>query len=259
MRKAVAALVALLAVGCAHAPTREGRWVRLFDGRTLKGWTPKISGYTLGEDPMRTFRVRDGAIAVSYDGYGGSFGKHFGHLAYKKPFSAYRLRFEYRFSGHWLPDVETWQQSNSGIMLLGQPPETMTRDQSFPVSLEMQLLGADRGEPSPTANLCTPGTNVVMNGKLETTHCINSTSPIIPNGRWVKAEVEVDRAGNVTHFVEGVPVIRYGAPQYDPTDADAKPLIARSGGQLAISGGYLYLQSEGHPVEFRKIEILPLR
>jgi hypothetical protein len=123
----------------------------------------------------------------------------------------------------------------------------------------MQLLGAERAEPSPTANLCTPGTNVVMNGKLETTHCINSTSPVIPNGRWVKAEVEVDHAGNVTHFVEGVPVIRYSAPQYDPADADAKPLIARSGGQLAISGGYLYLQSEGHPVEFRKIEILPLR
>lgn len=246
----------LLLGACATAPESDG-WTPLFDGRTLTGWTPKITGRALGEDPRRTFRVADGAIRVSYDNYE-RFGGEFGHLAYRTPFSAYRIRLEYRFSGHWLPDVQNWQQSNSGIMLYGQPPETMTRDQQFPVSIEVQLLGAKRAEPSPTGNLCTPGTNVVMNGKLETEHCINSSSPVIPNGRWVKAEVEVDRAGSVTHYIEGEPVMRYSAPQYDPADADARPLIARAGGKLALAGGHIYLQSEGHPVEFRKIEIRPL-
>ncbi len=253
-------LLLCLAIGaCAPLPAAgDGRdWRPLFDGRTLDGWTPKITGYALGANPFGTFQVRDGAIRVSYDRYD-KFGGRFGHLAYRTPFNAYRVRLEYRFSGRWLPDVEGWQQSNSGIMLHGQPPETMTRDQKFPVSIEVQLLGAERAEPSPTANLCTPGTNVVMNGKLETQHCINSSSPIIPNDRWVKAEVEIDRAGNVTHFVEGRPVLRYSAAQYDPTDDDAKPLIARAGGRLAIEGGYIYLQSEGHPVEFRNIEVKPL-
>jgi hypothetical protein len=257
MKRILSLLLALAALSCSHSPAREEGWRPLFDGRTLSGWTPKISGHALGEDPLRTFRVQDGAIRVSYENYG-KFAKRFGHLAYRAPFSAYRLRFQYRFSGRWLPDVEAWQQSNSGAMLHAQPPETMTRDQSFPVSIEVQLLGADRAEPSPTANLCTPGTHVVMNGKLETTHCINSQSPIIPNGRWVNVEIEVDRAGNFTHFVEGRPVMRYGGAQYDPTDPDAKPLIARNGGSLGISSGYIYLQSEGHPVEFRGIEIRPL-
>jgi hypothetical protein len=246
----------LLLASCASAPTGDG-WRPLFDGRTLEGWTPKITGHALGEDPLHTFSVRDGAIRVSYDRYT-RFAGQFGHLAYRMPFSAYRIRLEYRFHGHWLPDVQDWQQSNSGIMLHAQAPETMALDQQFPVSMEVQLLGADRAAPSPSGNLCTPGTNVVMAGKLETQHCINSSSPVIPNGRWVKAEVEVDRAGNVTHFIEGRPVMRYSAPQYDPTDADAKPLIARAGGRLELSGGYIYLQSEGHPVEFRKIEIKPL-
>lgn len=249
----------LIAAGCAHSPSAgaESGWQPLFDGRTLDGWTPKIAGHALGEDPYRTFRVEKGAIRVSYDGYDGFKGR-FGHLAFRTPYSAYRLRFEYRFSGRFLPDVETWQQSNSGVMLHAQPPATMGRDQKFPVSIEVQLLGAERAEPSPTANLCTPGTHVVMAGRLEKTHCINSTSPVIPNGRWVKAEVEVDRQGNFTHFVEGKPVLRYAGAQYDPDDEDAKPLIAAAGGRREIGAGYIYLQSEGHPVEFRKLEIRPL-
>jgi hypothetical protein len=260
MRRLAPLAALLIAAACAPAPApgADQGWVRLFDGRTLSGWTPKVTGYAAGENPLGTFSVRDGAIRVSYDRYD-AFRGRFGHIAYKSPFSAYRLRLEYRFTGKYLPDVEAWQQSNSGMMLHAQAPETMGRDQKFPVSIEVQLLGADRAEPSPTGNLCTPATNVIMNGKLETTHCINSSSPVYPNGRWIHAEVEVDRAGNFTHFIEGRPVLRYSGAQYDPTDEDAKPLIARAGGKLPISGGYIYLQSEGHPVEFRNIEIRELR
>jgi hypothetical protein len=256
--RAAALLPLLILFGCAHSGGAQERWIQLFDGRTLNGWTPKISGLAVGEDPLRTFSAEGGAIRVSYDHYGGAFGKRFGHLAYRTPYAAYRLRWEYRFSGKWLRDVEPWQQSNSGIMLHGQPPETMTLDQKFPVSVEVQLLGAERAERAPTANLCTPGTHVVINNKLETTHCINSAGPVLANGQWIKAEIEVDRAGNFTHFVEGQPVMRYGGAQLDPADADAAPLIAARGGVLVVTGGTLYLQSEGHPVEFRNLELLPL-
>ena len=255
MIRQFAALSLMLTGACAHS-NAEPAWQPLFDGRTLNGWTPKITGHRLGVDPLDTFTVRDGAIQVSYDEYE-SFGGRFGHLAYRVPFSAYRLRFEYRFTGDTMAGVEPWQQSNSGIKLHGQPPETMRVDQQFPVSAEVQLLGSDRTEPGPTANLCTPGTHVVMNGALETEHCINSTGPVLPNGRWIKVEIEADRAGNITHFVEGRPVLRYSNVQYDPGDADAAPLIARNKG-LAVTGGHIYLQSEGHPVAFRNIELLPL-
>lgn len=226
---------------------------------TLKGWTPKISGYALGKDPMQTFRAEDGVIRVSYDRYGDGFRKRFGHLAYRAPFGSYRLRLEYRLIGQSMPDVESWQQSNSGVMLHGQAPATMGKDQSFPVSIEVQLLGAARQDPAPTANLCTPGTHVVMGGKLETTHCINSTSPIVPNGRWTKVELTVDSAGNITHLVDGAQVIRYAGAQYDQTDPDAQKLIEAAGGKLVLQSGYIYLQSEGHPVEFKNLELQLLR
>ena len=57
------------------------------------GWTPKIKGYPLGENFANTFRVEDGVMKVSYDGYN-SFDNKFGHIFYKDKFSHYRLRVE---------------------------------------------------------------------------------------------------------------------------------------------------------------------
>ena len=245
-------------VMAAPASAKPGQWQRIFDGRTLKGWTPKITGAPAGENLGNSFAVADHAIRVTYDGWT-RFDGRFGHLAYNRPVGAFRLRFQYRFFGKTLPDVEDWQHSNSGAMLLAQSPWSMARDQKFPVSLEAQLLGAERPEPSPTANLCTPGTNVVIDGKLVTEHCILSTSPVMANNQWIRAEFEMTKDGRVTHFINGKPVFHYSDPQYDPTDADAKPLIAAAGGALAIKGGYIYLQSEGHPVEFRNIELMELK
>jgi len=143
-------------------------------------------------------------------------------------------------------------------MFHAQAPETMRRDQDFPVSLELQLLGVPRPTQEPTGNLCTPGTTVVIDGKRDLRHCINSSSPLIPLGRWVKLEVEVLPDGRITHFIDGQPVMRYEAAELDPADADAKSLIAAAGGELALRGGYIALQSEGHPIEFRNIELLRL-
>ena len=253
-------LVIIVAAAAMAVPTgaSAAKWQRIFDGRTLNGWTPKVTGAPVGVNWGDSFKVRNGVIRVDYAGWS-AFGGRFGHLAYKRPLSAFRLRFEYRFFGNTLPGTEPWQGSNSGAMLLAQSPHSMRRDQDFPVSLELQLLGEERQEKAPTGNLCTPGTNVVIAGKLQTEHCLLSTSPVLANNQWVSVEVEVTRAGNVTHRINGRTVFQYSNPQYDPTDEDAKPLIAAAGGELRIRKGYIYLQSEGHPVEFRNIALMELK
>jgi hypothetical protein len=256
--KAILLLAALAVASAPVAPeTPKHSWKSIFDGKSLAGWTPKIAGYAVGEDPRHIFRVENGALRAEHDGYE-KFEGQFAHIFWKTPVSAFRIRFEYRLFGKMLPGGQPWQHSNSGLMFFSQAPGTMRRDQSFPVSLEAQLLGAERPKPEPSGNLCTPGTNVHIGGKLETQHCILSSGPILANGRWIRAEVEVTRDREVTHFIEGKPVLRYSAPELDPADADAKPLIAAAGGRLALTGGYLALQGEGHPVEFRKIELMTL-
>ncbi|MCH7905089.1 MAG: DUF1080 domain-containing protein [Armatimonadetes bacterium] len=245
-------VVAVLAL----APFRQDRWVSIFDGKTLDGWTPKIVGQELGEDPYGTFRVEDGKIVVRYDKYEGPFNGRFGHLFYKTEYSNYRMRLEYRFVGDQVKGGPGWAFKNSGIMIHGQRASSMGLDQSFPVSIEVQLLGGSGSGDRPTGNLCTPGTHVVMAGKLHTRHCTNSSSPTFHGEEWVRAEIEVRGNKLVRHMINGVVVLEYGAPQYDPGDKEAQKLIID--GQLMLSGGTISLQSESHPIEFRKIEIMVL-
>jgi Domain of Unknown Function (DUF1080) len=252
----------LLTLALAPAVTVAGDaekkdWLALFDGKSLDGWVPKITGHDAGVNFGDTFRVENGVLKVSYDRYD-AFGGRFGHLFYEKPFSHYVLAIEYRFVGEQAKGGPDWAFRNSGVMIHGQPVETMQRDQDFPISIEVQFLGGrGDGKPRPTANLCTPGTNVVMNGRLETAHCVNSASRTFDGDQWVRVEVEVHGDGRIIHKVNGEPVLSYEKPQVGGGNVSKHdPSVMKDGQQLA--GGSISLQAESHPVEFRKVELLNL-
>ncbi|HOS93281.1 MAG TPA: DUF1080 domain-containing protein [Armatimonadota bacterium] len=248
---------AVVASGLWAQDEAEEGWVSLFNGQDLEGWTPKFAGSDLGVNYRNTFRVEDGLLRVAYDEWD-RFSGEFGHLFYKEPFSHYRLRIEYRFVGEQVTEGPGWALRNSGVMLHCQPPETMGIDQSFPVSVEVQFLGGDGTNERHTANLCTPGTNVVMGGELITRHCTDSASKTYHGDQWVTVEIEVDGGTTIRHLLDGQVVLEYDQPQLDPNDGDAKPLIEAAKGELALTGGYIALQAESHPVEFRRVEILNL-
>ena len=221
------------------------------------GGTPKIKGYDYGDNFANTFRVDNGSICVRYDGYDNKFQDRFGHLFYKAPYSNYVIGLEYRFVGQQLPDGPGWATRNSGIMIHCQKPETIRKDQDFPVCIEVQLLGGDGKNLRHTGNLCSPGTHVVMNEKLLTQHCFDSRSETYHGEQWVKAEIEVHGNGLVIHRINGQAVLEYEKPQLDPGDADAKTILNQTGDKM-LYGGYISLQSESHPVEFRAIQIRQL-
>jgi hypothetical protein len=247
-------VLALLLTAIAASPVRAadapatGQWIPLFNGKNLDGWTPKIKGFELGDNHLDTFRVENGVIRVAYDKYT-KFDEKFGH---------YRLRAEYRFIGEQTPGGPGWALRNSGLMLHCQAPETMRKAQDFPVSIEVQLLGGDGRAERSTANLCTPGTHVVLKGKLHTAHCTDSNSKTFHGDQWVTAEIEVHGDKVIKHFVNGEPVLEYEQAQLDPGDADAKRMIEQRGGEKLLREGWISLQAESHPVEFRKVELLPL-
>jgi hypothetical protein len=248
----------LCTAGCAaeQAGPSKSRWIRLFNGKDLTGWTPKIAKHELGENYKDTFRVQDGLLTVAYDQYD-KFDGEFGHLFYQDAFSHYRLRVEYRFTGEQTPGGPGWAFRNSGMMVHCQPPATMTKDQSFPVCIEVQLLGGDGTNERSTGNLCTPGTHVVMDDTLVTQHCINSSSKTYHGDQWVTAEVEVHGNRLIRHIINGEVVLEYAEPQLDEGDADAQRLL-KAGADRMVSEGYISLQAESHPLQFRKVELLPL-
>ena len=261
--KSAALFLACLAfpLACTAPVTPENEnivdgWSQLFNGQDLDGWRVKIAGYQLDDNSRGIFRVEDGVIRVGYEDFE-SFDGEFGHLFFDTPMDYYRLRVEYRFLGEQVPAGPGWAWRNSGVMLHGQAPETMTLDQSFPVSIEAQMLGGPATEADgqrTTANLCTPGTHVEMGGELIRTHCINSNSATYYGDEWVTIELEVRGGEQIRHWMDGEIVLSYEAPQLDPNDADAKRLI-EAGAELPLTGGYFSLQAESHPLEIRKVEL----
>ena len=231
-------------VTAAGETSEDAEWIALFNGKDLSGWTPKIRYEELGEDSRNTFRVEDGVIRVDYENYD-EFNETFGHLFYEHAYSRYRLRVEYRFTGEQLKGGPGWAFRNSGLMLHGQDPKSMAKDQDFPNSIEVQLLGGNGRNERTTLNLCTPGTDVVMNGKLLKQHCISSRSKTYHGDQWVTAEVWVDGSNGFKHIIDGEVVLEYQSPQLDD-------------GTL-LSGGTISLQSESHACEFRKVDLLPLK
>jgi len=226
-------------------------WTPLFNGRDLTGWTPKITGSELGDDALGTFRVEDGLLTVGYENYE-AFEGRFGHLFYEEPFSHYELRVEYRFMGEQVEGGPGWAFKNSGVMFHAQSPESMMRDQDFPISVEAQFLGGSGEGDRPTANLCTPATHVVMDGELVERHCTNSSAATFHGEEWVTFDLVVLGDSLVAHVMDGDTVLTYAKPVIGGGDVEAFGEGAADEGR-ALTSGYIALQAESHPIQFRQV------
>lgn len=236
-------------------PDKES-WVPLFDGSNYADWTPKFKGYESGVNHKDRFVLKDSLLSVRYV-ENDSFAGKFGHLFYKTPFSHYRLKAVYRFVGEQQKDGPGWAFRNNGLMLHCQDPETMGIDQDFPISLELQLLGGDGTNPRPNANLCTPGTNVVMNDSLFTPHCVSSSSPTYHGDQWVEVEALVLGDSLIWHILDGKVVMEYSRPTIGGGDISGYTDAAYREGQ-PLKSGYISVQAETHPIDFKSIELLDL-
>lgn len=236
-------------------PDKE-EWISIFDGSNYKDWTPKFTGYALGENYKNTFRYEDSLLSVRYTAKD-SFSGNFGHLFYKDSFSFYRIQAEYRFVGEQQTDGPGWAFRNNGLMLHSQDPATMGLHQDFPISLELQMLGGDGSSERTNANLCTPGTNVVMGDTLFTPHCVNSVSKTYHGDQWVKVEALVLGDSLIQHILEDEVVIEYCKPTMGGGEVSGySDSIYKPG--APVSTGFIAIQSESHPIDFRKIEVLNL-
>ncbi|MEN8203972.1 MAG: DUF1080 domain-containing protein [Bacteroidota bacterium] len=228
-------------------------WIQLFNGKDLDGWTIKMNKYPLNENFNNTFRVENGMMVTRYDRYD-QFDDEYGHIFYKTPYSHYKLRVEYRVVGEQVTGGQGWALKNSGVMFHAQSPGSMLVNQGFPVSIEAQFLGGSGEGDRPTGNLCTPGTHVHIDGELVTQHCTNSTSATFHGEEWVAFELVVYGDSIIHHIVEGDTVLTYTSPRIGGDLPEGFPLAEGT----PLTSGYIALQAESHPYEFRKVELLKL-
>lgn len=254
MKKLLCVVALLLSITACKETKKGEKWISLFNGKDLEGWTVKISGYPAGENYGNTFRVENGVMVVRYNAYD-TFNNRFGHIFTNKTFSHYKLRVEYRFVGDQLAGGPDWAYRNSGAMLHAQAPESMVLDQDFPVSVEAQMLGGNGVEERSTGNVCTPGTDVYINGMPYANHCASSSSKTYAGDQWVTLEMLVLGDSIVHHLIDGDTVMTYTKLTAD--GIGITPAIDYKNAGL-LKAGRIALQSESHPVEFRKMELLDL-
>lgn len=241
--------------GCANN-TQSDQWIILFNGEDLDDWIVKINHHEAGDNYGNTFRVEDGLLKVRYDQY--AFVDEFGHLFYKTLFKNFHLRVDYRFSGEFAEGGPEYTILNSGVMFHSQPAESINKEQSWPVSVEMQFL-ADLGDGKrKTGNMCSAGTNIVFKGEVYPGHCLSSNYAALAKNKWVTAELVV-KGDSVTHIINGEIVLQYSHPTIDGNDkiVESQSLAYKEGGIL-LQSGYIALQSEGHPIEFKNVQIKQL-
>ncbi len=259
----VAGLLLLLFTQCSVkksvvSNTNDG-WQQMFNGEDIKDWTTKIHHYDVGDNFGDTFRVEDGLIKVRYDNYEGDFNDRYGHLYYNTPYSYYHFSVEYRFVGDLHPGAPSFTLKNSGVMFHSQDPNTMPKEQDWPISVEMQFLaGIKEGESRPTGNMCSPGTDVVYEGKIDPRHCISSSSDTYYGDQWVKAEMIIRGDSLVTHIINGKKVLEYTKPQMGGGVANGYDPKIKQDGKL-LTEGFIALQSEGQPIDFRNVKIKNLK
>ncbi|MDG1709422.1 MAG: DUF1080 domain-containing protein [Emcibacteraceae bacterium] len=235
----------------------QENWETIFNGENLDGWTVKFSGSEVGENYKNTFRVKDGVLSVNYDKYD-EFKGEYGHIFYKEKLSHYKIRLEYRFIGEQVKGAPDWAVRNNGIMFHTQSPESMLKDHGWPVSLEFQLLGGlNDGNERHTGNVCSPGTHIILNGQLEKTHCNDSNSRTYHGDQWVTAELEVRGDKVIRQIINGELVLEYKKPIADANDEE-QPAHPMTDG-MPITDGFVALQAESHPTEFRNIMLMKLK
>lgn len=259
MKGFLSLVIVLLGIYCSQCTSvktdeNSGEWQVLFNGKDIDDWIVKIHHHEPGDNYANTFQVNDGLLQVKYDGYDG-FNNRFGHLFYKEPFSSYHLVVEYRFTDQWLEDAPDYTYRNSGIMFHSQAPGTIKKEQDWPISVEFQLLtGLGDGNPRPTGNMCSPGTEVVYKGEIDPRHCIESSSKTYEGNQWVRADLIVLADSLVTHLINGDTVLQYSKPQIGGEVASGYDPAIKQDGKL-LKEGYIALQSEGQSIDFRKVEI----
>jgi hypothetical protein len=249
---------ALFFKGCkttAVDPDRE-EWISLFDGSTMDTWVPKFEGGELGINYKDRFVLKDSLLSVRY-AVTDTFNNDFGHLYYKDKFSYYRLKVTYRFVGEQQQGGPGWAWRNNGLMLHCQDPTSLGLEQDFPISLELQLLGGNGIDERTNANLCTPGTNVVIGDTLFTPHCINSDSKTYPGDRWVNIEALVLGDSLIQHILEDKVVMEYRKPTIGGGNISSYKESAYKEGQ-PLKEGYISIQAETAPIDFKSIEVLNL-
>jgi hypothetical protein len=195
-----------------------GGKIELFNGADLDNWI--IYTGDSGVEPEELFRAEDGMIQVS--------GISNGYIRTRESYSNYALHVEWRWTG---------EPVNSGVLI-----HVHGEDMIWPHAIECQLMHEHAGD----VVLIGKGAGITVR---DTTYLLESEenrflviprmkeSSEHPAGEWNSYDIR-SHQGNLEVRVNGV--------------------LQNRGSEMTLTEGNIALQSEGAPMQFRNIYLVPL-
>jgi len=216
---ALTVVVALLAI-CQTVSAEDAEGIDLFDGKTLDGWEFFLVDPKLKMEDV--WSVEDGLLVCK--------GKPMGYLATTKEYKSFKLIVEWR----WPADVKP---TNSGVLMriTGKP-------MPLPKCTEAQLQHGKAGDiygfqgfkvAGPEDRFISAENDFI--GKLSGVKKIKDAEK--EPGQWNRYDITLD-GGKMTLVVNGETV-------NEATDVD-------------VIAGKIGLQSEGGPIQFRTVKLIPI-
>ena len=211
----------------------------LFNGRDLVGWAP----YARDAEPPAsgTWQVADGVIRCS--------GRPNGYLRTTGRYQNYRLTVEWRWTGPAAEDAQGRPRSrNSGVLLHLSEPDAI-----WPKSLEAQLMEGNAGDLW------------IIGGVDTAEHAAAREQAVAAAGNDEEA---LKRARGNRRLPKPLPSAERPVGEWNTYDivcaGDTVTVRVNSVQLNRVSGvtvraGHIALQSEGAPIEFRRVRLEPLK
>lgn len=201
---------------------------KLFNGVDLNGWHADVPAADNNPDTTASFIVRDSMLV--------SLGDPRGHLITDSVFQNYRLEVEYRFAG---------APGNCGILVHASTPRALYK--MFPKSLEVQMFHENAGD-----FWCI----------VEDIEVPNMIERRGPKEEWGITEGKKRRILNLTDGSEN-PVGEWNKMMVECVADTIKVWVNNDlvnfGYNCTATKGQIAVQAEGSEVEFRKIQLTPIK
>ncbi|ANI89729.1 glycosyl hydrolase [Arachidicoccus ginsenosidimutans] len=207
---------------------KQGKWIKLFDGKTKTGW------HTYGkQNAGAAWDVQENALHLNPQTKDGR-----GDLITDKEYTNFDLKLEWKIS----------PAGNSGVIfLVHEEPEKYT--QTYSTGLEMQVLDNIKADDNKKENH--------LAGTLYDLIGTAADSKPKPVGEWNKAEIIVNN-GSLKLILNGTTVASTTMWTNDWNKLIAGSKFANWQGFASFKTGHIALQDHGHEVWYRNIEIKEL-
>lgn len=210
------------------AAPADAKSTSLFNGKDLTGWHVDVPHLDTDPDAKATFVVRDGMLV--------SLGQPAGHLITDAKYENYRLAVEYRFAA---------KPGNCGVLVHASTPRALYK--MFPKSIEVQMNHGHAGDFWCIVEDITVPDMVKRRG---------------PQKTWGVTEGKARRILNLTDDSEKKPGA-WNAMVIECLKDEVKVWVngdlVNHGAKCTATKGQIALQAEGSEVEFRKLELTPIK